>query len=321
MASSSVPAPNVDPDLDHVVDDVDYEKMVGAYSNSGLLGLPSDTSHVYADGTALAVKYRAHKRALVLGKQWKSGATEFSSPTLTSNTSGNPRWDLVVLQLDRATWLVTEVVKTGTPAASPVLPSLQRDPDVNGDGTGKWEIPLAKVVVRSGATSIAAADVTPFRAYLAPQSLIATSDPFTMSLIVPTASLRVYQTDTGSTVVGTGSAFKVAFDDTGSLPIGPGGGWTSSMKVRKCNGIAYTNGLGFKRTGGVCRAGTDQALGWVPVACRPSETVGWTTYLSNGYNAHGIIDAATGTVILQDYWVDVPTGWSVVPQQLSWVAA
>lgn len=79
---------------------------------------------------------------------------------LPSNTSGNPRIDIVGL---RFTWngassTVTTFSRQGTAAASPVPPStLVRNPGVT------YELPIAAVYVRSGITTIAAADVYDLR--------------------------------------------------------------------------------------------------------------------------------------------------------------
>ncbi len=152
------------------VDDNEYELMASAWAGDGIFGTPADTAPVYADGTSgMAVKFRLGKSGLVHGHGWSSGASDITK-TITSNSSGQPRIDLAVLGLDRSTWLVTEYVKTGVAAASPVAPALLRD--AVGPGTGKWEIPIATISVASGVSAINAGDVTPIATYLGPSQIL-----------------------------------------------------------------------------------------------------------------------------------------------------
>src|SRR4051812_44253750 len=107
--------------------------MVAPQYVDGLVGDPTDTALISADGSGLHVFVAASRYALVRGHGWTSG-----SPVITlaigSNTSGSTRIDLVVLGLDRSTWAVTCYVKAGT-AGSGAAPSLQTD---TGD-TGIFE--------------------------------------------------------------------------------------------------------------------------------------------------------------------------------------
>ena len=72
----------------------------------------------------------------------------------------NPRIDRVVVKLDNSSAVrsVSLAVKAGTPAASPVPPTLQRDGTV-------WELSLAQVYVAAGATSISSANIADERSY------------------------------------------------------------------------------------------------------------------------------------------------------------
>lgn len=149
------------------VDDNEYELLGSAWSTDGIVGSSSDAPIVYADSSGMLVKVRAQKNAVVHGHGWYSGTTDITK-TISANASGQPRIDLVVLGLDRATQLVTEYVKTGTPAANPQPPTLLRDPI----GTGKWEIPLARVTVASGAATIGPGSVNVVAPYVGPGHLI-----------------------------------------------------------------------------------------------------------------------------------------------------
>lgn len=90
--------------------------------------------------------------ALVNGKYYFSDANETLS--IGANVSGNDRIDTVVLRAVYTAQTIRLVVLAGTPAASPVPPSLTQT-----DGV-QWEIPLADVYVSNGFVSIADTDIT-----------------------------------------------------------------------------------------------------------------------------------------------------------------
>jgi hypothetical protein len=164
MASTSTPSGSP-----RVLDDNGYELVASAWGDDGILGALGDTAVVYADSSGRQVKIRSGKYGHVRGKIWAAGATDIVK-TISANVSGQPRIDLVVLGLDRSTWAVTEYVKTGTAAATPAAPALQRD--TAGAGTGKWEIPIAQVAVAAGVSTINAGDVTPIQGMLTPGGLV-----------------------------------------------------------------------------------------------------------------------------------------------------
>lgn len=75
--------------------------------------------------------------------------------TIAANASGNPRIDIIVLQKNFATQTIRLAVHQGTPAASPVPPSLTQVAGVT------WEVPLAHIAVANGFASILLADISP----------------------------------------------------------------------------------------------------------------------------------------------------------------
>ncbi len=75
--------------------------------------------------------------------------------SIAANVSGNPRVDTVILRADYTAQTVRLAVLQGTPAPSPVPPSLTQT-----DGV-QWEIPLADVAVANGFATIVAADIQP----------------------------------------------------------------------------------------------------------------------------------------------------------------
>lgn len=73
--------------------------------------------------------------------------------TVGANASGNARVDAVVLRLDFASQTIRLAIKQGTPAASPVAPTMQQDASF-------WEIPIANIAVANGFTTLAQTTIT-----------------------------------------------------------------------------------------------------------------------------------------------------------------
>lgn len=93
--------------------------------------------------------------ALVDGTFYTNSATV--NLVVTSNSSGNPRVDTVILRKTWATQTVRLVVKVGTPAGSPTPPAMTQTPGTT------WEIPLYDIAVANGALSITNANITPHK--------------------------------------------------------------------------------------------------------------------------------------------------------------
>jgi hypothetical protein len=158
MTESSWPSP----DTSRVVNDAQYERLALSYgAQAGLVGSPADTALIYGDSTGMQIKVRADRYACVRGYEWYSGATDFTK-TITANSSGSTRIDLVVLRLSRTTWNVTVAVVNGTPGAGTAP-----NPTQNTGSTGVFELPLATVTVANAAATITAGNVTFLGVYLA----------------------------------------------------------------------------------------------------------------------------------------------------------
>lgn len=84
-------------------------------------------------------------RALVDGKWYENDAD--LTIAVTANTSGNPRIDRLVLRKDNSASTITAILKVGTPAGSPVAPSLTQSGSI-------YEIPLAQIQVANLFTEI-----------------------------------------------------------------------------------------------------------------------------------------------------------------------
>jgi hypothetical protein len=116
---------------------------------------------VSANSPAAANVVVATGSALIQGRWYYSDASE--TLTITSNGSGNPRIDLIVLRASytgASTKTIRLAVKTGTPGVSPAIPGLTQNL------TTEWEIPLARVAVANGFSTIVAADITDMRSFV-----------------------------------------------------------------------------------------------------------------------------------------------------------
>lgn len=161
------------------ITDVQWEQMVAGFAASGIIGSPTDTAVIYADATGMTVKVRSGKLGHVSGNGWYSGAADFTK-TVTANSSGSTRYDLVVLRLTRSTRAVTVEVKAGTPGAG-APPAVTQD-SISA-GAGVWEIPLASVAVVNNASTIAATDVASLTRYIGAGN--SASRPQIYSLVPP----------------------------------------------------------------------------------------------------------------------------------------
>lgn len=112
----------------------------------------------FADSTGMRVKVKSGQ-ALIRGHYYQSSAEEVI--TVTASDPTNPRIDILILELDPSANSITLKVTAGTPAGSPVAPTV-----VQTDG-GIYQVKLADIAVGAGVTTIAAGNVTDTRAYLA----------------------------------------------------------------------------------------------------------------------------------------------------------
>lgn len=91
--------------------------------------------------------------ALVQGVLYiNTGTVSF---TVAANASGNPRIDLIVVQLDYTLQITRLALKQGTPAATPVPPTLTQTVGV------MWEIPIGEIAIANGFVTLAQSTITP----------------------------------------------------------------------------------------------------------------------------------------------------------------
>lgn len=122
--------------------------VTGTYSESAQLD-PLQVTQNSPTGMSVLVNIGA---ALVDGTTYYNDAA--LTVTVAANASGNPRIDTIVLRKSFAAQTVRAAILQGTPAASPVPPTLTQSAGVT------WEIPLADIAVANGAVSITNANIT-----------------------------------------------------------------------------------------------------------------------------------------------------------------
>jgi len=134
-----------------------YAALAGEWQDSGVVGgYGSAGLAVTASGSGMTVSV-APGGAILRGTYYEN--TDAVSLTI-GTASGSPRIDLVVVRMNPDTNTTVLAVVAGTPAASPVAPTLTQ---ATG---GIFEIELAQVAVSASAVAIAAADLTDRRKFV-----------------------------------------------------------------------------------------------------------------------------------------------------------
>lgn len=311
MAQASWPSPAHN---SRAVTDIENEKMAARWSDDGVYGTPADTAVVSA-GTGLSVDIRADVYGSVRGHAWASGTTG-DSLAISANPASSTRIDWVALRLDRATWTVRAVVVGGTPGAD--APALTQD---LGD-TGVYEIPLAKVTLLGGASSVT---VTRAEQYVGTRTRPCTS---TTRNPYPLPGETCFETDTGIMRLWTGSAWHAVFDDSGVISVNsPVSSWSNQVEsvLQKRNGSVHLRLGAFERTGGTLSGGSESRLpALIPAAYRhPSRDQYCIAYCSGITSARLIIYSASSTRAGQVWILNKPTldrGDLVLPGSgISWV--
>jgi DNA-binding phage protein len=140
------------------VEEAEWRAFMRRSSVSGVLRNVGSELATFGDSTGMQVK-------VPTGEVWTEGhwgsVTAQKTLAITSNSSGNPRKDLVVARCDFANNRVELDVLVGTPAATPLVTLPTQSVSI-------WEVPLAIVTVASGAVTIAASNVADARQWGGP---------------------------------------------------------------------------------------------------------------------------------------------------------
>lgn len=289
------------------VSTTEWEQLAYTGLGTGVIGLPTDTPVVYADGTGTRTVYvRAEKRAVVRGAAWYSGASDIAI-TLSANTTGSTCTDLIVLRLTKATGVVAEAIVPGTPGAGP--PALTKDAGT----TGVWEVGLAQVTVADGATTLAADTVTSTAWYVGDQPLVAAS-----GISIPHHPTRIKAVPAGRIDISDGSVWHPLWYDTGWLSATMSSGWAvdaySNAKYRRINDVMHII-FGAKRTGSSLSASTNSVMGSIPSSLAPAYTIRMPVSLNTSTQAVGVgVLNSDGAFSLAEYSVTLPSGrWVYFP--------
>jgi hypothetical protein len=129
---------------------------VGVFLGSGTQ--PNEGLRVTAQSPVSAFVDVNPGAALVHGIAYLNDAVEAISVAV--NASGSARIDTVVIRTDYALQTCRLAILTGTPAGSPVPPSLTQTANV------LWEIPIADIAVANGFTTLAQSTITSRREWV-----------------------------------------------------------------------------------------------------------------------------------------------------------
>jgi hypothetical protein len=146
-----------------------------AFTISGIVTNQGNELKVNPQGTPNKTVYVDTGAALLQGAmRIFTGTTNL---TIADNSSGNPRIDRIVARLNYDDRKIELAVLQGTPASSPVAPSLTRDATA-------YEISLAKIAVANGFTTITSPEITDERA----DTTVCGAANFTLGVIPPSGA-------------------------------------------------------------------------------------------------------------------------------------
>jgi hypothetical protein len=223
VAEASWPSPDHN---SRNVTEAEYEVIGARATDDGIDGDPTGPAVVTA-GSGLQVLVKAGRTGVVRGFAWSSGSSDVPL-AISANSSGQTRYDAVVLQLDRSSWNVRAVVKEGTPGAA-APPPLTRDA---GD-TGEWEIVLAYVGIPSGASSVTVED--------RPQYIGSRVRPADNGKVPPNPAVGeiLFQPNAGRWRGWTGVQYVSLYENSGEVIVS---GWTTTWSANSDSVAQLRNG-------------------------------------------------------------------------------
>lgn len=295
------------------VTDTKYEQLIGQYGPSGLVGdYNASQKLVYADSTGRQIKIRANRAAIVRGFRWETDSAGLTVP-IAANSSGQLRYDRVVLRLDRSTWTVSLVVIQGQPSASPSNPDYYQQEGP----TGYWDLRLARVAVASGAVTIAAGDVQHQAFHIGGW---ATRGERGWPPATAGYGNFYYSYDASRMYTTIDNQYRIIGESGNITSQGAGAsGWdTKWIYYTRWNGFVYMHGYPL-RSGGNLSAGTDSNICTIPSVYRPPNDIFLVAYAGNAaMQCH--ITASTGLLRLLGYGIGFNTGAALTIHPVTWPA-
>ncbi|MFE5662464.1 hypothetical protein ACFQ7W_00840 [Streptomyces niveus] len=294
MAQDSWPSPAHN---SRAVTDVEYEVMASHFSGDGIYGDPTEPAVVTA-GVGLSVTIRPEVVGSLRGHGWTSGSTG-DTRSIAANASGQTRVDRVVLRLDRDTWTVRAVVKTGTPGAG--APTL-----TTGSGYSTFEALLANVTVPNGATSVTVARAERYvGSRVRPCTSAANTDPN------PRLGDLTWEVDTKRLRVFDGVSKRTLFSDSGIISVNSSlAAWSNEVEsvIQERNGTVSARFGSFQRAGGTLAAGDESRLPvLIPAAYRHPSRDQYGAAIVGGTACRFIVHAASTSRPGQVWLVNHPT--------------
>lgn len=241
------------------VTDANYEVLMASATGDGLIGRPSFSALVYGDSSGRQVKVRGSRGAIVRGFRWQTDSAGLTVP-ITSNSSGQTRLDLVVLRLNRTNYTVRVAVLAGTPSSSPTTPS----PLMQDAPAQYFDLPLARVTVRTGTTILGAGDVEEYTWYLAEPMVVGKSN-----YTPPSVPGRMFwQYDSRALWVANSSGgYDNVQRDSGWVTVPLASGWTANqgVKVRRKGDTVFLN-VSVVRSGATVASNVDSTIATISTA-------------------------------------------------------
>lgn len=228
-----------------------YQAIIGFGANRANNGVilmsgaePADGLKVTENSPNAANVLVASGAALVQGIAYLNDDTE--TLAIAANASGNARIDTVVLQADYALQTVRLAVLTGTPAASPVAPSLTQSAGV------LWEIPIANIAVANGFTTIANSNITQRQEWVnAPPAV------YLDSMLNNSGA----ELNSGDVVVWDSAADRAVETSTSRGDVLAAGVWQGGSKANGETGRVLTEGIAYVQTDAAVTRGDRLVVG------------------------------------------------------------
>ena len=132
------------------VTEIEWSKMMRINNPSGIVSGKDNELLVYADSSGMQVMVKTG--AFFIMGHYGEITTE-KTLAIAAADSTNGRIDLVVVKLDWSNNKIQLNVKTGTPAVTPLEPTLTQSSTI-------WEVPIARITVAAGVTTIESNNVS-----------------------------------------------------------------------------------------------------------------------------------------------------------------
>jgi hypothetical protein len=280
----------------------EHENLAAPLGLSGLTTFGAGILPLYADSTGRQVKLRAGVSALLRGTRFNN--TSETTIAIGANSSGNTRIDLVVLRLDRSTYVVTPTVIAGTASATPVAPSPVRNEQ--GGSPDYFDQPLAEVTVLDGATTITATQVKSRAWWISGSGYVgySTAQPPVVAGVVWRES------DTGFAYIGsTGGTWQRVYDYSGQVDLPARSGWSAQDFNFTRDGQLITMTMAVEKTGSTLSASSSAVVGQVSGRFLPARK--WLApYVVTGtYHSSFLTIGTTGLITLNNDGVhSIPAG-------------